>query len=175
MAFTHILVPTDFSAPAKQALCYALEEAALHHAQVTLLHVLPPHTGTEVYSIGGAPRTEIGFDPALEGRLGAALPPRPTVVRQAHDEEALTALRDLMFEGFQGTWEVEVATGPPADTIVRIASERGADLIVMGTHGHTGLRHVLLGSVAEKVVRLAPCPVLTVKEVQTGSRREAGR
>ena len=50
MAFTHILVPTDFSAPAKQALRYALEEATLHHAQVTLLHVLPPHTGTEVYS-----------------------------------------------------------------------------------------------------------------------------
>ena len=74
MAFTHILVPTDFSAPAKQALRYALEEATLHHAQVTLLHVRPPHTGTEVYSIGGAPRTEVGFDPALEGRLGAAQP-----------------------------------------------------------------------------------------------------
>ena len=96
-------------------------------------------------------------------------------MRQDHDEEALTALRDLMLDGFQGAWEVEVATGPPADTIVRMAHERGADLIVMGTHGHTGLRHVLLGSVAEKVVRLAPCPVLTVKEVQTRSRSEAER
>ena len=80
-----------------------------------------------------------------------------------------------MLDRFQGAWEVEVATGPPADTIVRMAHERGADLIVMGTHGHTGLRHVLLGSVAEQVVRLAPCPVLTVKEVPTGARSEAGR
>jgi len=53
--------------------------------------------------------------------------------------------------------------GPPADTIVRVAQERGVDLIVMSTHGRTGLQHVLMGSVAEKVVRLAPCPVLTVK------------
>ena len=102
MAFTHILVPTDFSAPAAQALRYALEEATLHHAQVTLLHVRPPHTGTEVYSIGGAPRTVVGFDPALEGRLGAAHPPQPTIVRQDHDEEALTALRDLMLDALPG-------------------------------------------------------------------------
>jgi len=163
MAFTHVLIPTDFSEPTKQALRYALEEATLHHAKVTLLHVLPPHTGTEVYFIAGAPRAEVGFDPALEGRLGAAIPPRPTVVLQDHDEEALMHLRDLMLNSFHGVWEVEVAAGHPAETIVRVAHERGADLIVMGTHGRTGLQHVLLGSVAEKVVRLAPCPVLTVK------------
>ena len=173
MAFTHILVPTDFSEPARQALRYALEEAALHHAKVTLLHVQPPHTGTEVYVIAGAPRTDVGFDPALEGRLGASPPPQPTVILQDRDEETLTRLRDLMLDGFHGAWEVEVATGPPAETIVRVAHVRGADLIVMGTHGRTGLPHVLLGSVAEKVVRLAPCPVLTVKAVQTGG--EAGR
>ena len=163
MTFTHVLVPTDFSAPAEQALRYALAEAAVHHAKVTLLHVLPPHTGTEVYVVAGAPQAEVGFDPALEGRLGASSPPRPTVVLQDHDEETLTHLRDLMRHGFDGAWEVEVATGPPADTIIRVAHERGADLIVMGTHGRTGLQHVLHGSVAAKVVRLAPCPVLTVR------------
>jgi nucleotide-binding universal stress UspA family protein len=163
MAFTHVLVPTDFSEPARHALCYALEEAVLHHAKVTLLHVLPPHTGTEVYYITGAPGVEVGFDPVLEGRLGASIPPRPTVVRQDHDEEALTQLRDLMLDAFHGVWEVEVAAGHPAETIVRVAHERGADLIVMGTHGRTGLHHVLPGRVAEKVVRLAPCPVLTVR------------
>jgi nucleotide-binding universal stress UspA family protein len=163
MAFTHVLVPIDFSVSATHALRYALEEAALHHATVTLLHVLPPHTGTEVYYITGAPGVEVGFDPVLEGRLGASIPPRPTVVRQDHDEEALTQLRDLMLDAFHGVWEVEVVAGHPAETIVRVAHERGADLIVMGTHGRTGLQHVLLGSVAEKVVRLAPCPVLTVK------------
>ncbi len=90
-------------------------------------------------------------------------PPQPTVVLHDHNEEALTQLRDLMPDSFQGAWEADVATGSPAETIVRIAQERGADLIVMGTQGRTGLSHVLLGSVAEKVVRLAPCPVLTVR------------
>jgi nucleotide-binding universal stress UspA family protein len=57
----------------------------------------------------------------------------------------------------------EVAEGLPFDEIVRLARDRNVDLIVMGTHGHTGLAHVLMGSVAEKVVRRAPCPVLTVR------------
>jgi nucleotide-binding universal stress UspA family protein len=68
-----------------------------------------------------------------------------------------------MPDTFHGVWEVEVAAGPPAETIVRVAHKRDADLIVMGTHKRTGLQHVLLGSIAEKVARLAPCPVLTVR------------
>ena len=163
MAFTHVLVPTDFSDPAQQALHYALEEAALHHATVTLLHVLPPHTGTEVYYVTGAPGVQPGFDPVLGGRLAPPGAPPPTVVRHDRHEEALTQLHDLMPDSFHGSWEVEVADGHPAETIVRIAQERAVDLIVMGTHGRTGLRHALLGSVAEKVVCRAPCPVLTVR------------
>jgi len=80
-----------------------------------------------------------------------------------HNEEALTQLRDLMPDTFYGDWEVEVAAGPPADAIVRVARKRDADLIVMGTRKRHGRRHVLLGSVAGKVARLAPCPVLTVR------------
>lgn len=72
-------------------------------------------------------------------------------------------MQNLVRGQFQGPWEVDVATGNPADAIVRVARERGVHLIVMGTHGRTGLQHVLLGSVAEKVVRLAHCPVLTVR------------
>src|ERR1051326_678493 len=106
ITFTHVLIPIDFSVPATQALRYALAEAALHHAKVTLLHVLPPHTGTEVYVIAGARQVEVGFDPALEGRLGATIPPQPIVVLQDHEEEALTHLRDLMLDGFHGIWEV---------------------------------------------------------------------
>jgi Universal stress protein UspA and related nucleotide-binding proteins len=87
----------------------------------------------------------------------------PTVVRQDYSDEALTRLRDLVPEAYRDTWKVEIAIGRPADTIVRLARERRADLIVMATHGRTGLEHMVLGSVAEKVVRLAPCPVLTVK------------
>ena len=163
MAFTHVLVPTDFSEPARQALRYALEEAALHHAKVTLLHVLPAHTDTEVYYITGAPETQASFDPVLGGRVSTPRPSQPVVVFQDRYEAALTQLRDSMPDSFQGAWEAEVAAGSAAETIVRVAQERDADLIVMGTHGRTGLQHVLLGSVTEKVVRSAPCPVLTVR------------
>ena len=163
MAFTHVLVPTDFSDPAQHALRYALEETALHHAKVTLLHVLPPHTGTAVYYVTGAPEVQPGFDPELGSRLSMPGAPQPTVVRYDRHEEAQTHLRDLMPDSFHGPWEVEVAAGHPAETIVHIAQERAVDLIVMGTHGRTGWRHALLGSVAEKVVCLAPCPVLTVR------------
>ncbi len=165
MAFTHVLVPTDFSEPANHALRYAIEEATLHHAKVTLLHVLSPHTGTDVYYVTGAPEPppQGSFDPVAGGRLGAPPLAEPTVVRHDPNEAALTQLRDLMPDAFHGTWEVEIAAGHAADTIVRVAQERNVDLIVMGTHGRTGLQHVLLGSVAERVVRLAPCPVLTAR------------
>jgi nucleotide-binding universal stress UspA family protein len=162
MAFEHVLVPTDFSEPANNALRYAIEEAGLHHARVTLLHVLPSDTRTDVHYVTGAPA------PGAQGGLGpgvggSALLSQPEVVRRDRSEEALTRLRDLVANAFQGPSEVAVALGHPADAIVRVAQERGVDLIVMSTHGRTGLQHVLLGSVAEKVVRLAPCPVLTVK------------
>src|SRR5262245_62147167 len=163
MAFTQILIPTDFSEPANRALHYALEEASLHNANVTLLHVLPAHTSTDVYFITGRPDAQPEFEPALGGRLRTPTPTQPTALLHEHSEAALTQLRDLMPASFQGAWEVDVAAGSPAETIVHVAHERGADLIVMGTHGRTGLQHMFLGSVAEKVVRLAPCPVLTVK------------
>jgi nucleotide-binding universal stress UspA family protein len=166
VAFTHVLVPTDFSEPANHALRYAVDEATVHHARVTLLHVMSPRSDTDVFYVTGAPPAsgyQAGLDPDAGGRVGAYPSSHPTVVRQDHNEEALTQLRDLIPAAFHDAWQVEVATGPPAEAIVRVAEERKADLIVMGTHGRTGLQHVLLGSVAEKVVRLASCPVLTVR------------
>jgi nucleotide-binding universal stress UspA family protein len=166
MAFTHILVPTDFSDPAGNALRYATEEAALHRAKVTLLHVLPTHSGTDVYYVsGGGPSagSQGRYDPVAGGRLAGPPMAEPTVVRRDPNEEALMRLHDLVPDAFQNAWQVETAAGHPAEAIVRTAEERHIDLIVMGTHGRTGLSHVLLGSVAEKVVRLAPCPVLTVR------------
>lgn len=162
MAFTHILIPTDFSETAQHVLGTALEEATVHHATVTLLHVLSSHASTDVYFITGAPHAPAGFDPALERRLGASTP-ASRVVRNDPSEAAMTQLHDLMPASFQGSWDVAVEVGHPAETIVRVAQERGVDLIVMGTHGRTGLSHALMGSVAEKVVRLAPCPVLTIR------------
>jgi universal stress protein A len=166
MAFRHIIVPTDFSEPANRALSYAVEEAILHRAKVTLLHVQPVDARTDVYYVTGAPSSglEAGFDVVAGGRLARAPVSDPTVVRQDFSDEALTRLRELVPEAYRGTWEAEIAIGRPADTIVRLARERKADLIVMATHGRTGLEHMVLGSVAEKVVRLAPCPVLTIKD-----------
>lgn len=174
MAFTHILVPTDFSETANRAVRSALEEATVHHAQVTLLHILPAHTSTDVYFVTGAPQHLSGVDQALTGRLGPATPSPSSVVRHDHTEEALSHLRDLVPPAFEGAWDVDVAAGPPAETIVRVAQSRGVDLIVMGTHGRTGLRHVFMGSVAEKVVRLASCPVLTVHGDGSMSRHTSG-
>ena len=65
-----------------------------------------------------------------------------------------------------GDWEADVVRGDPDDAIVEYAREHGADLIVMGSHGHTGLRHLLMGSVAEHVLRHAPCPVLIVRHLE---------
>jgi nucleotide-binding universal stress UspA family protein len=161
-----VLVPTDFSDPSTYALRHAIAEAALHHAKVTLLHVLPPRAGPDVYYVTGAPEAgpRGGFDVITGGPPGAHLSSEATVLLRDPDEEALAQLRDLVPDTFHDAWDVEVAAGDPADTIVRIARERHVDLIVMGTHGRTGLQHVLLGSVAERVVRLAPCPVLTLRQ-----------
>src|SRR6058998_737501 len=108
MTFTHVLVPTDFSEAAQHALHHALEEATLHHAKVTLLHVLPVRTGTDVYFITGFPGAQcaqLHFDPVLGGRLSIPTLPQPTVVLYDHNEEALAQLRDLMPDTFYGAWE----------------------------------------------------------------------
>ena len=164
MLYTHILVPTDFSPAANQVLAYAFEEATQHQARLTLLHVLHHHPATEVYYVKGAPESRTGF----VAEFGGDMCPRPgrappETIRRDYNEEALMQLSELVPPSFTGVWEPQVVAGDPADAIVRMAEEREVDLIVMGTHGRTGLQHVLLGSVAEKVVRLAPCPVLTVR------------
>jgi len=159
MAFTHILVPTDFSDQAKAALDVALREADLHQASVTLVHVLQHHPHTEVTYIRGNPEDQRG----MVAEFGPVQPPsrqEPVVLRRDYVDETLAQLRDLLPRAFTGEWDVEVGSGDPADAILRAAKEHKADLIVMGTHGRTGLAHVFLGSVAEKVVRHALCPVL---------------
>src|SRR5262245_16133682 len=119
MAFTHVLVPTDFSDPANRAWRFALEEATLHHARVTLLHVLPAHAATDVYYVAGdtGPSQE-AIDFSGGGSLRAFSPSPPSVIRHDPGEVARNQLRDLMRGAFHGPWDVKVTTGQPADAIV---------------------------------------------------------
>jgi nucleotide-binding universal stress UspA family protein len=139
-----ILFPTDFSEPAEHAWLFALQFAQDFSAEVHVLHVVaPPPRLTEAYSMN--------FDPE---KFAAVL-----------TAEAQTSL-DRLVEGAKArnlTFQQEVRIGVDFREIIDYARKHQIDLIVMATHGRTGLAHALVGSVAEKVVRKAPCPVLTVK------------
>ena len=135
-----ILVPIDFSAPSMKALGYALDLAHEFHAHVTLLHVLEVLAAPEFATYPILPDAD---------RIG----------------EVKTRLARLLREKngtANGMDAVKVRVGPPFKEIVRAAESLKADLIVIATHGYTGLAHVLLGSTAERVVRHARCPVLVV-------------
>ena len=143
---TRILVPVDFSPDADGALEYAAGLAARLGASIEILHVID--------------------DSFLTGAWSAELqvPHATEFLKRLRDEAELRLGRlreSIASRGITAT--VAVQQGPPARTIAAHAADGGFDLIAMGTHGRTGLSHVLLGSVAERVVRLAPCPVLTRK------------
>ena len=138
MPVQHILVPLDYSASADRALAYAIEFAKKLQARVTLLHVIdfPQLVDTSL-----AP-----YRARLAAETGRAL------------EACLQQVQDA---GVQG--DMLRVHGTPFQEIIETAKTAGVDLIIMGTQGRTGLPHLLLGSVAEKVVRLAPCPVLVTR------------
>jgi nucleotide-binding universal stress UspA family protein len=138
------LVAIDFSPAARQAAEEALMLAESFHGRVVFLHVLdrPSYTVSYVHE------------------LGVSLPVPPPTPEQLEPEwEAF--LSGLPLEKI--AWEKSIEEGQAARTIVRQAQHINADVIVMGTHGRSGLPHMLLGSVAEKVARTASCPVLTVR------------
>lgn len=164
MNFTHVLVPTDLSPTAPHIVQCACEEAVRHQAKVTLLHVVASHPETVAYYVSGFPTPALRFDPILGGPLGMPKTPPPTIILYDPQEEALQRLRDLIPVSCNSACEIVVAAGDPVALIVHMARARTVDLIVMGTYGYTGLRHILWGSVTEKVIRLAPCPVLVVRD-----------
>ncbi|MBY0525352.1 MAG: universal stress protein [Gemmataceae bacterium] len=132
-----ILHPTDFSQSSDYAFRLACSLARDHGAVVVHLHVMPSF---RVYG----------------GEMGAVVVPEhdpDTLLEKLHDLQPPGALRV----------EPRVEEGNPVTRILETAEEIGCDLIVMGTHGRTGLTRLLMGSVADRVVRKAPCPVLTVK------------
>jgi universal stress protein A len=139
-----ILVPIDFSECSLKALRYAIPLAKEHRAAITLAYVVPGISGAfgEYGAIDAAAMVK-------EMRLGSE--------RQL----ATVAVDEVRGAVAADTW---VCAGSPAEEIIAAARKLPADIIVISTHGRTGLKHVLLGSVAERVVRHAPCPVLVVRE-----------
>jgi nucleotide-binding universal stress UspA family protein len=140
-----ILVPLDFSEAAGAVLDWAIHLADEHHSRIVLFHAY--HLPVEFQQLEGA-----------------YLPPDFWANVKAEAEETLGCYaEDLRKRGLEV--ESVVAEGYAATAIVDEVERQNADLIVIGTHGLSGLKHLLLGSIAERVVQKAPCPVLTVKTV----------
>lgn len=143
MAIERIFVPVDFSKYSEQALALALEIAKGVGAHLEVFHCYD-----EVRS-GKAPVGSAGLDPAIRANA-------------EEDMKQLLARFQSKAEGVDVELNLHPGMFPKAAVLAR-AEETNPDLIVLGTHGHTGLMQALLGSVAEELVRKAPCPVLTVR------------
>jgi nucleotide-binding universal stress UspA family protein len=140
--FRQILVPVDFEAPSLEALEMAVDLALAFDAKLTILHawVVPAVAYSATVNIPGSYWTAI--------------------------EDAATEQLKSTVEGVRKRLpraESILAKGQPSDEILAAADRTKADLIVMGTHGRRGMTHVLLGSIAERIVRLSPIPVLTIR------------
>lgn len=148
MMWKTILVPHDFSSSANHAVAIARDEAKAHGAKLMLLHVIDLPTSIK-------PDTVIVPDPD-----GAPINIKDYAIRQAEQHLADLAAR-IAKDGV--TAATFLRLGKPEDEIVKFATENAVDLIAMGTHGRTGLAHMLIGSVTERVVRMSKCPVLTIR------------
>ena len=144
---TRVLVPLDDSPMAQTALEQAIEDYP--DADLHLLHVI------DFVEAGYAVSPDVGMATYMNEWEEAA---------RARADELFEDARETAREcDFRGDVETEIEVGPPARTIVDYAAEIDADYVVMGCHGRAGVSRVLLGSVAETVVRRAPCPVLVVR------------
>ncbi|HVV87641.1 MAG TPA: universal stress protein [Kofleriaceae bacterium] len=139
-----ILVATDFSEPARRAFDHATELAGLCGATMVIAHV---YATPLVYAVA-APSVTV--PPPDVGAIEVELEPP---MHELADRARAAGVADV---------KLAIAGGDAAHEIVQVARDHGCDLIVMGTHGRSGVRHLVLGSIAEKVVRLAECPVLVV-------------
>ena len=143
-AYEKILVPVDFTVHSSEAIRRAVDLAQHYSASLALIYVYEPldYALPEGYAL---------YTPEQVGRL-----------MDEFKERLRAVVRDVEAMGVSRV-ESHVLNGSAAVEIVNFATEHGCDLVVMGTHGRTGLSHLLMGSVAERVLRTAPCPVLTVK------------
>lgn len=146
IALKKILVATDFSEPSEAALAYGRQLARSLGGQLVVLHVVPNMLTAAVGADG------FGFtDPGLQTSVDAAGQRRVDELISVEDRTLLRATG------------VVVTSNATAVAIVEYAKDNDVNLIVIGTHGRGAMAHLLLGSIAERVVRIAPCPVLTVR------------
>lgn len=149
-----ILVPVDFSEDSLRAVDHAVDLVARLDGKLILLYVVEPvYYATPADMYATSPNLALLLDE--QRKVG---------------KEQLARLEESLRKKAKGGVRTLLKTGSPAQVIVDTAKQQRATMIVMATHGRTGLAHVLLGSVAERVVRLAECPVLTVRR-KPGRRR----
>jgi len=145
LSFKMIVVPTDFSDYSLRALPYAISLAERYGAKLKIAYV---------------------SEPALQVSDAAWVNVDDRAIDEKHLEECRRNMQKLVLEQIPDDVAVdaEILSGHPVDKIIALAHDVNADLIVMATHGRTGISHVLMGSTAEHIVRKAPCPVLTLKQ-----------
>jgi glycine betaine transporter len=162
MDVQNILVPIDYSGDSQRALQWGASLAGKYGAKLLLLHVIAKAV-EEVFPEGGAFVSPASSFHEVRAPGPQAFRRQPIIIDLV--DRAYTEVHDFADKHLKGVVPVQVtvAVGRPAEEILRVAREEKVDLIVMGTHGHAGLRHLLLGSVAEAVTRHAHCPVFTVR------------
>jgi len=149
-----ILIPIDFSDYSKQALRYTVTFAKNFNAKIYMIYVIEPMIYPADFSMGqiAIPSSDINIDTRAK-------------------KELETLAKNEIRPGID--YDISIKTGKPFIEIIESAAELDVDLIIIATHGHTGMEHLLFGSTAEKVVRKAPCPVLTLREPIKGFRFKA--
>lgn len=148
LSFRIIVVPTDFSDYSMRALPYAVDLASRYNARLKVVFVNEPSLHVSDVAWVGVDERTVSDDHAREARR--------------HLEKLV-----LEFVPADVPADAEILSGNAVDEIIRFSSDVNADLIIMATHGRSGVSHMLMGSTAEQVVRKAPCPVLTLKQPMT--------
>jgi len=141
--FKKILCPVDFSEFTDEILSYAEIIAKRFDSELHLIHVIPNLSYFTPYESFLTPENLVAIERNIEGEVGK-------------DFDKITKKLDFPFKRI-------IKTGVTSVEIIDYIKQQGIDLVVMGTHGRSGIEHLLIGSVAEKVVRKSPCPVLTVR------------
>ena len=141
--FNKILCPVDFSEFTDEILVYAVNIANRFNSELHLIHVIPNLNYFTPYESFLTPENLVAIERNIEGEVGK-------------DFDKITKKLNLPFKRI-------VKTGVTFVEIIDYIKQQEIDLVVMGTHGRSGIEHILIGSVAEKVVRKSPCPVLTVR------------